>query len=42
MDPPRWWRRLFEGRRREDSADGVNNDFMVAGPIDVVAPELGQ
>lgn len=42
MDPPRWWRRLFEGRPREDSGDGVNNDFMVAGPRDVVAPEIGQ
>jgi Derlin-2/3 len=42
LDPPRWWRRIFEGRPREESDGGVNNDIMVAGPREVVGPEIGQ
>jgi Derlin-2/3 len=34
FDPPMWWRRLFEGRR-EETADGINNDIAVAA-----APEV--
>ncbi|KAF2965763.1 hypothetical protein GQX73_g7793 [Xylaria multiplex] len=35
LDPPMWWRRLFEGRQRGDTADTINNEFAVAG-----GPEL--
>lgn len=36
LDPPMWWRRIFEGRsQREDTADGINNEIAVAA-----APEL--
>lgn len=42
LDPPRWWRRLFDGRLTDDSDNGANNDIMVAGPRDVAAPEIGQ
>ena len=41
LDPPRWWRRLFDGRLPNESAEGVNNDIMVAGPRDIAAPEIG-
>jgi Derlin-2/3 len=37
LDPPMWWRRLFEGRA-DESANGINNEIAVAGP-DVV-PEV--
>jgi len=35
-----WWRRLFEGRPREDeTANGINNEIAVAG-AEVPAPEV--
>ncbi|PSR83310.1 putative endoplasmic reticulum protein [Coniella lustricola] len=37
LDPPLWWRRLFEGRA-DESADGINNEIAVAGAD--VAPEV--
>lgn len=40
LDPPDWWRRLFEARAQDDSADGINNDIMVAGARDVVPRDL--
>jgi Derlin-2/3 len=36
FDPPSWWRRLFEAQPLQDSADGINNEIVVAG-----APDLG-
>ncbi|KFH43105.1 Derlin-like protein [Hapsidospora chrysogenum ATCC 11550] len=42
LDPPRWWRRLFEGRLANESDNGANNDIMVAGPRDVAAPGIGE
>ncbi|KAI3343700.1 derlin-2 [Ustulina deusta] len=41
LDPPMWWRRLFEGRQRGNTADTLNNEFAVAGgpelaPADVI------
>ncbi|KAH6724771.1 Der1-like family-domain-containing protein [Leptodontidium sp. MPI-SDFR-AT-0119] len=30
FDPPMFWRRLFEGRPREETADGINNEIAVA------------
>ncbi|KUJ19811.1 Der1-like family protein [Mollisia scopiformis] len=35
LDPPMWWRRLFEGRPREETVDEVNNEIAVAA-----APEV--
>ncbi|KAI6247279.1 Derlin-2 [Erysiphe necator] len=36
LDPPTWWRRIFEGRiQREETADGINNEIAAAA-----APEL--
>jgi len=38
LDPPQWWRRLFEGRPAEDdSPDGIDREIVVAGaaPPDV-------
>ncbi|KAF6802110.1 ER-associated proteolytic system protein [Colletotrichum sojae] len=35
FDPPGWWRRLFERRPAEETADGTNNDIIIAG-----GPEL--
>ncbi|KAF5004365.1 hypothetical protein FDECE_9139 [Fusarium decemcellulare] len=40
LDPPGWWRRLFEARPRDDSTDGTNNDILVAGARDVAPREL--
>lgn len=39
FDPPRWWRRIFEGRpvRREETAGVINND-IAAGAVPV--PEV--
>lgn len=37
LDPPMWWRRLFEGRR-DESANGINHEIAVAGAE--VAPEV--
>ena len=35
LDPPMWWRRLFEGPQRndedEDTADDIGNDFAAVG-----------
>jgi Derlin-2/3 len=35
FDPPMWWRRIFEGRPREETADAINNEIAVAA-----APEV--
>jgi Derlin-2/3 len=35
FDPPMWWRRIFDGRPREDTADVINNEIAVAA-----APEV--
>lgn len=40
LDPPRWWRRLFEGPLPNQSDNGGNDDILVAGPRDVAAPEI--
>lgn len=41
LDPPGWWRRLIDGRRAEDeSANGIDNEFVVVGAPEVVPPEL--
>ncbi|KAM5362730.1 hypothetical protein ACJZ2D_012392 [Fusarium nematophilum] len=40
LDPPTWWRRLFEARAQDDSADGTNNDIMVAGAREVAPRDL--
>lgn len=38
LDPPMWWRRLFEGRQRRDEATGeVNNELAAAA---APAPEV--
>jgi len=32
--PPMWWRRLFEGRPRDETADAINNEIaMAAAPV---------
>ena len=42
LDPPRWWRRLFDGRLQDDppTDDGTNNDVMIAGGRDAAVPEI--
>ncbi|RYP46005.1 hypothetical protein DL768_007721 [Monosporascus sp. mg162] len=35
LDPPMWWRRIFEGRQRDETANAVNHEFAVGG-----GPEL--
>ncbi len=35
FDPPMWFRRIFEGRPRDESADAINNEIAVAA-----APEV--
>jgi Derlin-2/3 len=40
LDPPRWWRRIFEGRPANEPADGTDHDVMVAGAPDAAAPGL--
>lgn len=41
FDPPFWWRRLFERRRpAAETAEGINNDVLVAGAREVGAPEI--
>lgn len=30
LDPPSWWRRLFEGRVAEDSGNVFNDDLIAA------------
>lgn len=37
FDPPVWWRRLFERRPAEETADGINNDIVVAGGPELAA-----
>ncbi|KAK4123755.1 DER1-domain-containing protein [Parathielavia appendiculata] len=39
LDPPMWWRRLFEGRPRDETANGINNELAVAGAA-VPPPEV--
>jgi len=36
MDPPGWWRRIFEGRPREETADHINNEIAVAAAPEVM------
>ncbi|KAJ4392080.1 hypothetical protein N0V82_008065 [Gnomoniopsis sp. IMI 355080] len=38
LDPPMFWRRLFEGRREDSDANGINHEIAVAGAE--VAPEV--
>lgn len=38
LDPPMFWRRLFEGRREDSDANGINHEIAVAGVE--VAPEV--
>ncbi|KAK9423905.1 putative Der1-like family protein [Seiridium unicorne] len=43
LDPPRWWRRLFEGRPREqqdDDATAINNEFAVGGGPELAAADV--
>ena len=40
LDPPSWWRRLFEGRPREEAATAIDNEFAVAGGPDLAAAEV--
>ncbi|KAK6953217.1 hypothetical protein Daesc_005517 [Daldinia eschscholtzii] len=41
LDPPMWWRRLFEGRQqRDETADAINNEFAVAGGPELAAADL--
>jgi Derlin-2/3 len=40
LDPPAWWRRIFEGRPAEITRDGTDHDVMVAPAPDAAAPEL--
>lgn len=35
LDPPSWWRRIFEGRAVETEAQPINNDIAAAA-----APEV--
>ncbi|TVY38175.1 Derlin, partial [Lachnellula subtilissima] len=30
FDPPMWWRRIFEGRPQQETADVINNEIAVA------------
>jgi Derlin-2/3 len=39
FDPPAWWRRIFEGRPRDETADAINNEIAVAAaPAAPAAP----
>ena len=41
LDPPMWWRRLFEGQPRDEpTEDAINNDLMMAGRRDGAVPEI--
>lgn len=41
LDPPAWWRRLFDGREPEASGDRLNNDLIAAaGGRDPAAPNV--
>ncbi|KAI0117609.1 derlin-2 [Hypoxylon sp. NC0597] len=41
LDPPMWWRRLFEGRQqREETANTINNEFAVAGGPELAAADI--
>lgn len=35
FDPPGWWRRIFEGRPRVETAEEVDNDIAVAAAREV-------
>ena len=35
MDPPAWWRRLFEGRQADTGAQPIDNEIAAAA-----APEV--
>lgn len=40
LDPPMWWRRLFERRpdpTHNDTANGINNEILAMGAPDVAA-----
>lgn len=41
FDPPMWWRRLFERWPAEDTADGFNNEMVVAGGPELAPANLG-
>lgn len=41
LDPPSWWRRLFEGRPAEDdTANEIDHEFVVAGGPEVMPGEV--
>ncbi|PWI69909.1 ER membrane protein [Purpureocillium lilacinum] len=40
LDPPGWWRRLFEGGGPADSDNGINNDVAAAGARDAAGPVM--
>jgi Derlin-2/3 len=37
FDPPMWWRRIFEGRPQQETADAIHNEIAVAA---APAPEV--
>ncbi|KAK4106574.1 DER1-domain-containing protein [Parathielavia hyrcaniae] len=39
LDPPMWWRRIFEGRPRDETANGIHNEIAAAG-AEVPPPEV--
>lgn len=42
LDPPRFWRRLFETRRqrRDDDATAIENEFAMGGGPELAAAEV--
>jgi Derlin-2/3 len=40
FDPPAWWRRIFEGRLRDETADAINNEIAVAAAPAAPAPDV--
>ncbi len=40
FDPPAWWRRIFEGRPRDETADAINNEIAVAAAPAAPAPDV--
>jgi Derlin-2/3 len=40
LDPPFWWRMIFEGRPAAQTEEAINNDALVAGAREVGAPEV--
>lgn len=41
LDPPSWWRRLFEGRPVvDDTANEIDHEFVVAGGPEVIPRDV--